>query len=726
MSEPINDSNTQFWLDAASGSLLPHYVLAQIAELGSEARDEEEVAEFMDALNKLLRELKYHTSLDELLKTAETTHKAQPGCWGGRYALFDDHGDAYVLEMMEDGVVLHTGTKVLDTYEFEDGKLRMQDEQFVLELSFELPKPDDKTIKEVAARGGQPRCKGTVRLGANEPRTIEGKRGSYTSWGVRRDEDGDPAGMWTGVYTLRYRDDWEWQERELSFDGSHGEIAVTLGGTACTHVSYINNHLVCRVAGDADHKFGAVFEHDANGAKRFIAVERKDGVDRAMVGFLARPVPELVHRLTMLGAGADDPLLKKAITLSTEPKPADPKPAPVKLPDGTERMFYEIELELAGLEEKDNELVLLDDLEANPEPFMPIRQLVAVEKVSFDKEKKTGKWKLSSTQGETHSAAVYYFIIKHGAQSARLKLRIFSLASMVVSNTDMPPVVRGKRYVTTLAATGGNPPYVWRIKASDLPSGLFVYDAATLTKVVPKAVDPLEPSPEDGWCTVNGTPRIEGTVETVGLSQETFGVAVTVASKDVVMAPSAETLYFRVVEGEQIGGIGANWATFIIGGLSGLVVFLVWCGEKIWSAGHDTPVEDAAKTVSDFLKGNTTDPGSFGDKLTKLNDSIIKESKDRTNDLDTLKKQLKDLTEYHDDQVQRLGREILGLHDRLSRETNPDLRKQIDRDIIEAESKARGADKKTRDIDEAKRKERRDRDQTKRRRDATDKIAGKK
>lgn len=721
MPDPTNDSNTQFWLDVASGSLLPHYLLAQMAELGSQARDDDERAEFDDALNKLLRQLKYHTSIDELFKAVEPSHKSQPGCWGGRYALFDDHGDAYELEMMQDAVVLHTGTKVLDTFEFQDGKLRMQGEQFVLELGFELPKVDDKTVNEVATHRGQPRCKGVVRLGANETRSIEGKRGCYTSWGVRRDEDGDPAGMWAGVYTLRYRDDWEWQERELSFDASHDGIVVTLGGIACTHVSYINNHLVCRVGGDADHKFGAVFERDfSNGAKRFIGVERKDGVERPMVGFLSKPVLEPVHRLMMLGAGDDNSKPKVSITLSK-----DAKPAQVKLPDGTERMFYEIELDLAGLEATDHELELVDDLDANPAPFMPIRQLVAIEKVSFDKEKKTGKWILSSTQGETHSAAVYYFIIKHGAQSTRLKLRIFSLASMVVSNTDMPPVVRGKRYVTTLAATGGNPPYVWRIKAADLPSGLSVYDAATLTKIEPKKpVDPDKPTPEDGWCTVTGTPRIEGTVNGLGISQETFGVAVTVASKDVVMAPSAETLYFHVVEGEQIGGNGANWATFVIGGISGLVVFLVWGGEKIWGAfqDEDTSVKDAAKNVSDFLNGKATDPGSFRTKLGTMNDAVINESRARTNDIDLLKQRLDDLTLRSSAESQRLGNEISRLQDLLSRETNVDLRKKIDRDIGDVKSKVRAADKKSRDIQEAKDKATRERDQAKRRENASDRL----
>jgi hypothetical protein len=715
MSEPTNDPNAQFWLDAASGSLLPHYVLAQMAELGSQARDEDEVAEFMDALDKLLRDLKYHTSLEELLKTVDATHKRQPGCWGGRYALFDDHGDAYVLEMMEDAVALHTGTKVLETFEFEDGKLRMHDEQLVLELSFELPKVDDKTINEVATRRGQPRCKGTVRIGANEPRKIEGKRGSYTPWGVRRDEDGDPAGMWSGVYTLRYRDDWEWQERELSFDAGHGEIAVNLGEKACTHVSYINNHLVCRVGGDADHKFGAVFERDSSGARRFIGVERKDGVERPMVGFLTRPVPEQVHRLTMLGAAGDDNSKPKvAITLK-----ADAKQTQVKLPDGTERMLYEIELDLGGLEGTDNELVLEDDLEANPLPFMPIRQLVALEKVSFDATNKTGKWILSSTQGETHSAAVYHFIIKHGKQSARLKFRIFSLASMVVSNTDMPPVVRGKKYVTTLAATGGNPPYVWRIKANDLPSGLNVYDAKTLTKI-----EPAKDGDSVGWCTVTGTPRIEGTVDGLSISQETFGVAVTVASKDVVMAPSAETLYFRIVEGEQIGGIGANWATFVIGGISGLVVFLVWGGEKIWSAfkDKDTSVEDAAKNLSEFLKGNTTDPGSFRDKLKALNDNVINESKARTNELDILKGRLDDLTLRQDAEVRRLGREITRLQDRLAKESNVDVRKQLDLELGGVKDKVRIADKKSKDLEEAKRKEQRERNEAKRRRETSDRL----
>jgi hypothetical protein len=349
---------------------------------------------------------------------------------------------------------------------------------------------------------------------------------------------------------------------------------------------------------------------------------------------------------------------------------------------------------------------------------MPIRQLVAIEKVSFDAVAKTGKWIITSTQGETHSAAVYHFKIKHGQQSARLRLHIFSLGSMVVSNTDMPPVVRGKRYVTTLAATGGNPPYVWSIKASDLPSGLKVYDS-TNKEIVPEiAGDPV------GWCTVNGTPRIEGSVNSLDRSQETFGVAVSVASKNVVMAPSAETLYFRVVEGEQVGGIGANWATFVIGGISGLVVFLVWGGEKLWGAfkEKETSVTDAAKSFQKFLEGSMTEPGSLRQHLTTMNNDVIQESRARTNEIDVLRGRLDELTLRQDVEVRRLGGEILRLQELLSKETNVDLRKQADRDLGEVREKARRIDDQMRDTQEAKNKTNKDKIETKRRRDVSEKM----
>lgn len=680
----MTDSKTQFWLDVASGSLLPHYVLGRISELSAQTHEGEE-GELSDEINHLLRrELQYHATIEEIFDAQAAVRNAETGFWTGHYLLVDTAGDTYTLDVADGAVLLSNGTHTVQTHVFDGGVLRLSDDQLSLEVEFSLPEANADTVLAVASRRGQARCMGEVTV-LGEKRPIRGKRGCHSAWGIERDEDGDPAAMWEGRYTLIDPETWERREGAVVFNPHEDTVTVTFDDQPCSRVSYLNNHLVCRIGDNPDHRLGALFEV-VDGQKRFVGVERNDGVDRPLVGYrtgslhdLSAPAAQPVRAL--FAAASND--ANDAVNATAEPSkkvavklaPDNKKGAISALPDGTERMIYTLEIDASGLDDADGEFVLDDDKEANPEPFMTIRQLMTLDVVSRDKAAKTAKLQLCATQGETHSAAVYNFTITNGKNSARLRLRIFSLAAITISSVAIPPIVRDKLFTTTLTASGGNRPYTWRIATGHLPDGFEVYNAETGAKV-DRPTGTVE-NGEYGWVTVTGTPRISGVTAGLsqGVSQERFGVPVEVTSAGVVMSPTTETLYFQIIEGEQVGGIGANWAAFIIGGVGGLAVLFDWLKGKY----SGTEVDKAAKKVDTFVSAEATVTGSFAEHVKSLNDRMIADATTRSTDMASLTNKLQTIADAQALEITRLGNSVDALSLELQRTTDPALRPDVQR-----------------------------------------------
>ena len=684
----MSDSSADFWKDAAGGSLLPHYVLGRFGQVAAKFTADE-ADEMEDELDNVLDGLYSGLTMADVMTGREAARRSETGCWAGRYALLDDAGYTYVLNMTSAGADALVGDDILEEYTFVDGVLKIGHETHQFELQFELPQPAADDVVETAIQRGQPRCHGLVRIvrdGQTETHQVRGKRGCFTVEGIARDTDGDPEQTWEGGYTLYFPDTQETLQNALTLDPRPGKVTVALREVAGTHVSYVNNHLVFRVGDDADHRFGAAFEVTNDGSRRFIGVERRDGVDRRVVGFLTHRLLDRTRRPTLLAAaatvgpaklGAATPFSIALTTTPTTTTTVDGKQVTTNAPDarvtyslpkGSERTFYELTLTLTGLTGLDTAkaypIDVVDDLEANPEPFMPIKQLLTIDAATVSNTT-TLTTKLRATQGETHSAAVYYFKIVQGALSARVRFEIYSLETLVIGDTACPPAVRGKSYRVVLSASGGRPPYTWTPITSGLPEGLK-FDPATAT--------------------ISGTVGAEN-----ARSQETYSVVaeVSCASDVVGMLAARQTLYFQIVEGEQIGGIGANWATFVIGGIAGLIVMIDWVVGKF----KDTPTDKMAGKIDKFFAdtdNNRSPMSKFLENIETLNKAIAEDTKTKT-DLTKLKEDLEKANKAKAADILQLQQEVDRLKQDLKREGAD--RKKIERDLKTAQDKVEAKEK---------------------------------
>src|SRR5262245_50064823 len=98
----MSDSRSQFWKDVAGRSLLPHYVFGRFGQISAKFMADE-ADEMEDELDNVLDGLYTGLTMADVVATREAARQNETGCWAGRYALIDDAGYAYVLQVSDGG-----------------------------------------------------------------------------------------------------------------------------------------------------------------------------------------------------------------------------------------------------------------------------------------------------------------------------------------------------------------------------------------------------------------------------------------------------------------------------------------------------------------------------------------------------------------------------------------------------------------------------------------------